>query len=49
MEAQEVTLTSTDERLLQHAIDYIRENFKDPELSGEHEQGAGHEPYAPAS
>ena len=35
MEAQEVTLTSTDERLLQHAIDYIRENLEDPELSVE--------------
>jgi len=35
MEAQEVTLTSTDERLLQHAIDYIRENMEDPELSVE--------------
>ena len=28
-------LTSTDERLLQHAIDYIRENMEDPELSVE--------------
>lgn len=35
MEAQEVTLTSTDERLLQHAIDYIRNNMEDPELSVE--------------
>lgn len=35
MEAQEVTLTSTDERLLQHAIDYVRENMEDPELSVE--------------
>lgn len=35
MEAQEVTLTSTDERLLQKVIDYIRTNLESPELSVE--------------
>ncbi|GHU56949.1 hybrid sensor histidine kinase/response regulator [Bacteroidia bacterium] len=35
MDAQEVTLTSTDERLLQRTIDYIRANIENPELSVE--------------
>ncbi|MDR1981759.1 MAG: response regulator [Tannerellaceae bacterium] len=35
MEAREVTLTSTDERLLQNVIDYIRTNIENPELSVE--------------
>lgn len=35
MEAQEVTLTSTDERLLQNVIDYIRTNLENPELTVE--------------
>ncbi|MDR1880230.1 MAG: response regulator [Tannerellaceae bacterium] len=35
MDAREVTLTSTDEKLLQHVIDYIRENIENPELSVE--------------
>ncbi len=35
MDAQEVTLTSTDERLLQNAIDYIRTNIESPDLSVE--------------
>jgi YesN/AraC family two-component response regulator len=35
MDAQEVTLTSMDERLLQKAIDYVRTNIENPELSVE--------------
>jgi signal transduction histidine kinase/ligand-binding sensor domain-containing protein/DNA-binding response OmpR family regulator len=35
MDAQEVTLTSMDERLLQKAIDYVRANIENPELSVE--------------
>ncbi|MDR0430533.1 MAG: response regulator [Tannerellaceae bacterium] len=35
MDAQEITLTSTDERLLQNAIDYVRTNIENPELSVE--------------
>lgn len=35
MEAQEVTLTGTDERLLQQVIDYIRKHIENPELSVE--------------
>lgn len=35
MNAQEITLTSTDERLLQNAIDYVRNNMENPELSVE--------------
>jgi signal transduction histidine kinase/AraC-like DNA-binding protein len=36
MDAQEVTLTSMDERLLQKAIDYVRTNIEDSNLSVEH-------------
>jgi signal transduction histidine kinase/ligand-binding sensor domain-containing protein/DNA-binding response OmpR family regulator len=36
MDAQEVTLTSMDERLLQKVIDYVRTNIENPELSVEH-------------
>lgn len=35
MEAQEITLTSTDERLVQRVIDYIRDHLENPELSVE--------------
>ncbi|MDR1556390.1 MAG: response regulator [Tannerellaceae bacterium] len=35
MDAQEVTLTSMDERLLQKVIDYVRANIENPELSVE--------------
>lgn len=35
MDAQEITLTSMDERLLQNAIDYVRNNMENPELSVE--------------
>ncbi|MDR1202257.1 MAG: response regulator [Tannerellaceae bacterium] len=35
MNAREITLTSVDERLLQHAIDYVRNNMENPELSVE--------------
>jgi signal transduction histidine kinase/ligand-binding sensor domain-containing protein/DNA-binding response OmpR family regulator len=35
MDAQEVTLTSMDERLLQKAIDYVRTNIEDSNLSVE--------------
>lgn len=35
MEAQEVTLTSTDEKLLQQVIDHIRTHIEDPMLSVE--------------
>jgi len=35
MDAQEMQLTSTDERLLQKVIDYIRKNLENPELSVE--------------
>jgi signal transduction histidine kinase/ligand-binding sensor domain-containing protein/DNA-binding response OmpR family regulator len=35
MDAQEITLTSVDERLLQNAIDYVRNNMENPELSVE--------------
>jgi signal transduction histidine kinase/ligand-binding sensor domain-containing protein/DNA-binding response OmpR family regulator len=35
MDAQEVTLTSMDERLLQKAIDYVRTNIENPDLSVE--------------
>lgn len=35
MEAQEVTLTSTDERLLQQVIDYIRTHIEDSDMSVE--------------
>lgn len=35
MEAQEVTLTSTDEKLLQNAIDYVRKHMESPDMSVE--------------
>lgn len=35
MEAQEITVTSTDERLLQQVIDYIRKQMENTELSVE--------------
>ncbi|MDH6305149.1 signal transduction histidine kinase/ligand-binding sensor domain-containing protein/DNA-binding response OmpR family regulator [Parabacteroides sp. PF5-5] len=35
MDAQEVTVSSTDERLLQHAIDYVREHMEDSDLTVE--------------
>jgi signal transduction histidine kinase/ligand-binding sensor domain-containing protein/DNA-binding response OmpR family regulator len=35
MNAREITLTSVDERLLQNAIDYVRNNMENPELSVE--------------
>lgn len=35
MEAQEVALTSTDEKLLQNAIDYVRSNIENTDLSVE--------------
>jgi signal transduction histidine kinase/ligand-binding sensor domain-containing protein/DNA-binding response OmpR family regulator len=35
MDAQEVTLTSMDERLLQKAIDYVRTNIENPNMSVE--------------
>lgn len=35
MEAQEVAITSTDEKLLQNAIDYVRSNIENTDLSVE--------------
>ncbi|MCC8197862.1 MAG: response regulator [Tannerellaceae bacterium] len=35
MEAQEITLTSTDERLLQNAINYVRKHMESPDMSVE--------------
>ncbi|MDR1624063.1 MAG: response regulator [Tannerellaceae bacterium] len=35
MDAREIMLTSVDERLLQHGIDYVRNNMENPELSVE--------------